>query len=232
MNNGNATATPGNGTAPYTYLWSNGQTTSTATGLGSANYTVAVTDASGCTQTQTVSITQTPGVPAVVTAVPVSIMAGGSTTLTASGGGNYSWSNGASDATIVVAPAGTTEYCVMVTDTNNCVDSACVTITVGVEPVDCSGERVYLPNAFSPNHDTENDVLRIYYRDASCIKTFRLTIYDRWGEKMYETEDPAFTWDGRYRDKELSTAVFTYFMKAELITGDETSMKGNISLVR
>lgn len=56
-NNGSATANPTSGTAPYTYNWSNGQTTQTSTGLSGGNYTVTVTDQTGCSITKTTSVT-------------------------------------------------------------------------------------------------------------------------------------------------------------------------------
>jgi hypothetical protein len=56
-NDGTATATPSGGTSPYTYAWSNGQATQTATGLAAGNYTVTVTDANGCTGTASATVT-------------------------------------------------------------------------------------------------------------------------------------------------------------------------------
>ena len=58
QSNGSATVTASGGTAPYTYLWSNGMTTATATNLIAANYSVTVTDSNGCSVTVPVSITQ------------------------------------------------------------------------------------------------------------------------------------------------------------------------------
>ncbi|MBV6485583.1 MAG: hypothetical protein KFKLKKLM_02153 [Flavobacteriales bacterium] len=56
QNDGSATATPAGGTAPYTYLWSNGLTTPTIAGLGSGGYSVTVTDVNGCSATDNVTI--------------------------------------------------------------------------------------------------------------------------------------------------------------------------------
>jgi gliding motility-associated-like protein len=177
----------------------------------------------------------------VVTAAAVQgiLTAGDSTTLSAvSSGGVFMWSPAAGLSCIscqnpIATPSATTVYCVTVTDTNNCTDSACVTITVLKEPVDCSkATELYFPNAFSPNNDFENDELRIYYPDLTCIETFALVLYDRWGEKVYETNDPAFEWDGRGKDAVQNTGVFAYFVKVILITGEEAVKHGNISLFR
>jgi len=230
VNNGTAAAAVAGGSSPYTYLWSNGQTTSAAASLGSGSYTVIVTDAGGCTQTTTVNVIVNPN-PVATAASNVTITQGQSTTLTASGGGNYFWSNGATTAAVVVAPAATAFYCVTVTDANGCTDSACV--TVFIEPIDCaSAGELYLPNAFSPNNDGENDFLQIYYGNFLCIKSLHLAIFNRWGEKVFETNDPAGQWNGSHREKAEESAVFVYYLKAILITGEEINKKGNVSLIR
>ncbi|MBW8060587.1 MAG: hypothetical protein FVQ78_09800, partial [Solirubrobacterales bacterium] len=131
---GSATVTPSGGTVPYTYLWSDGQTDSTATGLLAGTYTVIVTDLNGCIDSAIVTITQPP------TALSVSITAfvnvacngdsTGSATVTPSGGTSpytYLWSNGQTDSMATGLPAGT--YTVIVTDSNGCIDSASITIT-------------------------------------------------------------------------------------------------------
>jgi gliding motility-associated-like protein len=104
---------------------------------------------------------------------------------------------------------------------------------VTIEPIDCSGAgELYLPNAFSPNGDGENDVLQLYYGNMQCITTFELQIYDRWGEKVFQTTDPDFSWDGYYKGTVEGTAVFVYYMKAKLIIGGDLNKKGNVSLIR
>ena len=66
----------------------------------------------------------------------------------------------------------------------------------------------------------------------ACIKTYKLIIYNRWGEKVFETTDPIEQWDGSFRGQQENSAVFVYYMKATLITGENVIKKGNISLVR
>ncbi len=91
-----------------------------------------------------------------------------------------------------------------------------------------------MPNAFSPNEDGENDVLEIYFGNTSCIKNFKLIIYDRWGEKAFETTDPDFQWDGVYKTKPQgeNTTVFDYYMWATFVSGKAINGKGNISLLK
>ncbi len=88
---------------------------------------------------------------------------------------------------------------------------------------------LFVPNAFSPDNDGENDLECVY---GKCIQTLFFVIYDRWGEKVFETTDPKQCWDGTYKGKLMNTAVFVYYLKATLDTGEEITKKGNISLLR
>ena len=130
---GTATANASLGIAPYSYLWSDGQTTQTAVGLIAGTYTCTVTDVMGCTGTVTVTITE----PSLLTVIPQSnttICIGQNTTLTAAGSGgtppySYTWTPLGPN----VSPVITTVYTVTVTDANNCV-SAPANVTVTVHP--------------------------------------------------------------------------------------------------
>ncbi len=222
--NGTAAATASGGTSPYSYSWSpSGSTSANATGLTSGNYTVTVTDGNGCTQTASVNVVVNPG-PTAGAGSSTTVIVGQSATLTATGGGNYLWNTGETSSSITVSPAQTTSYCVVVTDANNCTDSACVTVYVDLQ---CG--NIYLPNAFSPNNDGQNDV---FYVRGNCIKDMELIVYDRWGEKVFETTDPKQGWDGTFGGKTLNTAVFGYYFTATLTDGTSVKQKGNVSLVR
>ncbi len=59
-----------------------------------------------------------------------------------------------------------------------------------------------------------------------------LYIYDRWGKQVFSTNDPKSGWDGFSGGEKLSSAVFSYFLKARLYSGSEIIKKGNLSLVR
>jgi gliding motility-associated-like protein len=226
---GTASGAASNGTSPYTYLWNNGQTAQTATGLAGGNYTVTITDASGCIATQTVTVTQQAGPTASASASVQLISLGGSSSLTATGGGTYLWSpaTGLSCTTCanpIATPSQTTNYCVTVTDANDCTDSTCLMITVDIP---CG--VIFIPNAFSPNGDLDDDFECVM---GNCITSMHITIYDRWGEKVFESSDQKTCWDGTYKNKPLDTGVFDYYLDAELMTGEKIHQKGNISLMR
>ena len=225
---GTATASASGGTAPYLYLWSNGQTAQTATGLSAGNYSVTVTDAGGCAQTSVATVTNGTG-PTASAGPDISIAYGNAATLSASGSGSYSWNTGAGSSVIMVAPSLTTQYCVTVTDANGCSDSACVTVYIIPEPIPCG--EFYLPNAFSPNEDNENDVYKAYI-DPVCVKEFKLVIYNRWGEKVFETTNVLEGWDGSFRGADSDAAVYAYLCNVTFTSGKKLEKQGNASLVR
>lgn len=90
---------------------------------------------------------------------------------------------------------------------------------------------VYIPNAFSPNADGQNDVLKFYRKDNVCVKEFKITIYDRWGEKVFETNNINDVWDGTFNGLPLNDGVYTFFCKVITLI-DTYEKKGNISIIR
>ena len=132
-NDGSATASATGGTAPYTFAWSNGATTATVTGLTAGTYTVTVTDANLCDDTETITITE-PAVLVASIALGNNVLCNGgndgSATVSATGGTtaySFAWSNGATTAAVTGLAAGT--YTVTVTDANLCTDTETITIT-------------------------------------------------------------------------------------------------------
>lgn len=139
---GTASANPSGGTGPYTYLWSNNETTPTISDLAPGLYTVVVTDGNGCTVSETVQvIAGSCGLSATFSTVSPNCFgeANGSATITIQGGNapfTYLWSSSGTDATETGLAAGT--YTVTVTDVNGCtvsgeaavVDPPALTITL------------------------------------------------------------------------------------------------------
>lgn len=129
---GTATVSPDGGTPGYTYLWSDGQTSATATGLAAGSYSVTVTDANGCTA----SCSTTVGEPAAALSATCSSTPAdcngastGSVSVSASNGTpgySYLWSTGATTASVSGLSAGT--YSVTVTDANGCITTCSATV--------------------------------------------------------------------------------------------------------
>jgi len=95
---------------------------------------------------------------------------------------------------------------------------------------------VFIPNIFSPNGDGSNDVFMIF-GGAGVQNVISFRVYDRWGEMLYEAEnfttnDPAYGWDGMYRDQRLNPGVFVYVAEVAFIDGTILPYKGDVTLVR
>lgn len=128
---GSIDLTVNGGTAPYTYAWSHGPTTEDVSGLSAGPYTVTVNDASGCSLQLSVTITAPSDISISFSVTDVSCVGctDGAVDATVSGGTpsyGYSWDNGASTEDISGVAAG--NYCLTVTDGNNCVKSACAMV--------------------------------------------------------------------------------------------------------
>jgi len=139
----------------------------------------------------------------------------------------YLWSTGDSVNFITQLAFGT--YTATISDTNGCDISIPVSIAASTEVCDTLLPVIYLPNIFSPNGDNINDVL--YVRGQSIV-SMMLIIYDRWGEKVFESTTPENGWDGRFRGTLLEAAVFAYSLKAEFADGSKVKKKGTITLVK
>lgn len=200
-----------------------------ASPTASAQYTVVATDSNGCSNYCTINLTELP-IPNVDAGNDVIISSGENTQLSASGTGTHNWypSNGLSCtncANPIANPGSTTTYYVEYTDNNGCIAHDSVTIIV---ELNCN-EDIFVPNAFSPNNDGQNDELNVY---GSCLKSISFIIYDRWGNKLFETNDMGSGWNGAYSGNDMDTGVYVYKLSAVTNTNMVINKSGNISLIR
>ena len=132
-------------------------------------------------------------------------------------------------------------YSITVTDANGCVttvvgelvlDGQAVSLpdTLCIGSTSCTSSNIYIPTAFSPNASGRNDLQCVY--GADCIATMLLQVFDRWGNKVFESTDPKACWDGTYKGQALDPAVFVYHLIATMINGELMERQGNITLVR
>ena len=89
--------------------------------------------------------------------------------------------------------------------------------------------ELFIADAFSPNADGVNDVL--FVRGNGVVE-LDFMVYNRWGQKVFESHDVDQGWDGTFKGKVLNSEVFVYYVKAKTRHGEEIEMKGDVSLVR
>ncbi len=153
----------------------------------------------------------------------------GTSNLSATGGRRYTWSpaNGLNNPAIaspVASSVNTLEYVVTGEDINGCKNTDTVrlnfTMNIGL---------YLMPNAFTPNNDNINDCYGI--KDWGGIEELSFAIYNRWGERVFFTADPANCWNGTYKGVPQHSGVFIYHIKARTFCG-VVERKGTFSLIR
>ena len=155
-----------------------------------------------------------------------SITIGANVILAAAGGfTGYFWSPDDSLSCVacqstLASPIMTTTYTVVAADTNGCISSSTVTVTV-----DAIGfaDTLFIPNVFSPNGDGANDLFLI-----TTGSEYSLNIFNRWGEVVYTSDYRQF-WDGRTDAGELSPEGTYYYL---LVLENGEVHKGHLTLVR
>lgn len=94
---------------------------------------------------------------------------------------------------------------------------------------DCTKCKIIIPNAFSPNNDGINDILKPL---GMCIENFSMTIYNRWGQKVYSFSNITEGWDGLYKNIPQAIGIYVYVASGNFDNGETFKLKGNISLIR
>ena len=103
------------------------------------------------------------------------------------------------------------------------------TVEILVYEFICEEPYLFVPNAFSPNGDNENDVL---YVRGPAIKEMVFRIYDRWGEMVFESFDRSTGWDGTFRGKPMDPDVYDYYLDVTCVDDIQNIIKGNITLMK
>lgn len=89
--------------------------------------------------------------------------------------------------------------------------------------------NLFIPNTFSPNGDGHNDLFRVR---GMAHPFFYLSVYNRWGELIFESKDQDTGWDGTYKGMKVDPGVYGYYLKAGCEQEDEVFRKGNVTLIR
>lgn len=228
------------------YSWSTipAQFGATATRLPAGIYTVTVSATGICSLTATVVVPEPAPNPLpqtnVLQVIPDTTIALGnlvSLSGMASDPGrivSYYWQPAASldcDTCLITnaSPLQTTSYTLFAVDTNGCVISDALTITVLLG-------TVYIPNVFKPSSDSPNGHFTVFAgKDVERIEI--LQVYDRWGSLVFEKQrfqasDPELGWDGSIGGEAAGPGVYWYLIKVRFLNGFEEVFKGDLTLMR
>lgn len=188
-------------------------------------YSVIVEDDLGCWDSASVSVSLYP--PASVTAgYETSIDFNESAQLFASGTGTYLWSP---DSTLscgtcpdpVASPETTTTYTVEVTDNNGC--KAIDQVTIHFRG------SLFVPNTFTPNGDGVNDLFHALTRE---VAVYRLMVFNRWGELIFDTDRLEGAWDGTYKGQDSPIDTYVWRVDYTEVNGRARTVYGHVNLLR
>uniref|UniRef100_A0AB33J0C7 Gliding motility-associated C-terminal domain-containing protein n=1 Tax=Prevotella sp. GTC17259 TaxID=3236795 RepID=A0AB33J0C7_9BACT len=103
-------------------------------------------------------------------------------------------------------------------------DTNPITITI-------SESKLEMPNAFSPNGDGVNDIYKAKSGYQSIVE-FKAYIFNRWGQKLYEWDDPAEGWNGTFHGNPVKEGVYFVLVKAKGADGHTFNIRRDVNLLR
>ncbi len=153
---------------------------------------------------------------------------------TSSNASIYSWDFGDGDASNLFNPSHTYSenagnYVIMLIANNagNCPDTAKITVTIQEELV------YYVPNTFTPDGDEFNNVFFPVFTSGFDAYNYTLTIYNRWGETLFESNDTKVGWDGTYNGELCKTGIYTWAIRFKSSGSDKKITKtGHVQLLK
>lgn len=214
---------------------SNGQRLNpTASPLQTTAYILTVTDTLGCPKPfrDTVLVTVYPKV-AAFAGNDTSVVVNQPLQLHASGGENYSWSPSTGmDNPFINTPVITPDpsidmitYTLTVETADGCFGSDDITVKIFK-----TGPDIFVPNAFTPNGDGRNDLLRPIMAGIQSLEFFR--VYNRWGELVFSTNQAGGGWDGNINGRPQPVGTYVYSAQAIDYLGHKITKKGTATLIR
>lgn len=227
------------GTAPYTVLISgNNGIISNANNLAAGNYNFVVTDFSGCADSGSVEIFSPAPITVQLNPDTAVLQLGESLQLNASSNYDpnviYTWSPSqglscADCANPTVSTYNSVVYAVTAQyNAGSAVCEASATLPITVIP----NYNIFVPNAFSPNGDGANDYFELY-GNKSAIKQLQIKIFNRVGEKVFESNDINFKWNGTYKGETLSSTILVYQLSLVFLDNhSDSNYGGSLSLLR
>lgn len=206
------------------YLWQDGSTQPTYTVFTLGDYYVSVTDNNFCKGSDTVRLTKIWSVPSAYLPADTSICNYGTTTLKPINSYNsYLWNTGSHAPTILITQPGI--YWLEVTDNNQCEGRDSIVATLK----ECL-KGFFIPTGFTPDNNGLND----YFKPTigGHLKQYLFTIYNRWGQVIFSTNEISKGWDGKLKGVPQDGNVFMWTCKYQLEGETTKFQKGTLVLIR
>ncbi|MBX2904413.1 MAG: gliding motility-associated C-terminal domain-containing protein [Taibaiella sp.] len=200
-----------------TYHWNTGGTGPTITAITSGTYVLTATK-NGCTKSDSRTVTIIPGPPSLSLGPDTSLCLDETLHLS-TGQDSTLWSTGKTGESITISNPGT----YWATIANVC---GIVTDTIVIRDENCD---IWFPSGFTPNGDGLNDIARV--RGNLMISDFNLSIYNRWGERVFFTHSISDGWNGYFRNQAADVGVY-YYMIRYTRKGKANLLKGDLTLIR
>ncbi|GAB4041503.1 T9SS type B sorting domain-containing protein [Spirosoma gilvum] len=233
--NGQVSLSTSGGKSPVQYSIDNQtfQTNIIFTGLQAGTYTLLAKDSEGCTASQSVSIAASTG-PSIsdVETTPENCGQANATLLIKENNGPslfYSLNGSPYKPATSYSGLKAGAYTLSAKDATNCIATRTVDIRL-----DCVN-LIHLPTAFSPNRDTYNDELKVYFAFPS-LTIARFTVYDRWGTVIYNRANFVLAsgdsiWDGQQNGQPIPVGMYTYRLDCLFPDGTQTTYRESVSLL-
>jgi gliding motility-associated-like protein len=234
-NTGSIEVTASGGTFPYNYNWNNTSVnTNSQNNLAAGNYSLTVTDAHACKTQNSYFLNSPIQVTVSVTPRDSTLENNNAVQLNSlvkpmPNAVQYLWTPAlglsCTDCPNPIAqPSSNTVYRLTVKYDNQCELSDSLYIQVK------DNHLFYIPNAFSPNGDGRNEEWKLFTN--SSLKYISVQVFNRWGEKVFESEDENKGWDGTYKGVPQLAGVYAYQYTICFLNGAVEKGKGSLTLVR
>ena len=217
--NAQASITPGSFSS---YLWHDNSTQTNYIVTGPGTYWVTVTGANNCSATDTLNILSIDTIPKNFLPESRELCYGNVLKITIPNYSTYQWNTGSTNNYIDITNFDT--YYLTVKDFNNCTGTDSITI----QRKNCI--YIAIPNAFTPNGDTKNDIFKPIINQA--IQNYSFIIFNRYGQKIFETREYGKGWDGTFKGKDQPSGSYVYRIKFTNIFGWESVENGSVLLIR
>lgn len=207
-----------------TFLWQDGSTGPSFNVTSTGTYYVTVGDIHQCKASDTATITQILPAPRNFLPEDTAVCSYGSLVIRPrSSFTSYSWNTSAMSSSISVTRPG--EYWLQVTDPKGCIGKD----TITVKGKECL-QGLHVPKGFTPNNDGKNDIF-LPVLGGDVVK-YQLTVYNRWGQVVFSTNDRFKGWDGKFGNVQQDTNAFVWVVNYQLQGEAVQSERGTVMLVK